>query len=477
MNFAKNKSRQSVAVVVCVFVFVVFAVLLTGCSEPFDLSTEEELAAFKAAGPIQPEIDVNRLLSAKQKPIKYHICQEDLLEILMPSALIRTAMADNRPTAELTYRHLSRVDASGMVTLPIVGSIKAEGLTLSELEASIGHSYYPKYTTEKPSIVIRVAEFDTLRVTVTGAVNSPGLYEMPRDKMTLVSAIMAAGGIVETGAGAIRVHYPHEEEATESHSAEPVESLSKDNIKLTFQQRTETGLGALMIKKDDRLLYAEDLDVTDEDQRRETVTRVSKSHPEIPVEFVLYKLCELAEVIKPGSGKLDSLKNDEYNRMLESLETDLQVEHYTTNNKPLYLPVKGLNIPFSDIALRNGAQIEVEAYDPEVFFVIGLVAKPVVVPYPKNTTYNLTQALAFSGGIDPIADPHYVRVYREDENGRVVDATFEMHKGRFLSNSDMLIKPGDVISVESTARTRRNQVLAEMLQLRFGITGAYTFND
>ena len=451
-----------------------FAVLFTGCSEPFVLPTDEELAEFKAAGPIQPEIDVNRLLAAQQKPVKYRITHDDLLEILMPSALIRTAMADNRPTAELTYRHLSRVDAEGTVTLPIVGAVEAVGLTLSELEAETVKTYYPKYTTEKPAIVIRVAEYDTLRVSITGAVKAPGLYEMPRDKMTLVSAIMAAGGIVETGAGAIRVNYPNEDRQLVP--AEKTSLLSENVVKLTFQQRSETGLGALMIKQDGRLLYAEDLDVTDEDQRNETVTRVAKAHPEVPSKFVLYRLCELAEVIKPGSGKLDDLKKDEYEKLLESLETDLQVETYAANDKPLYLPVKGLNIPFSDVALRNGAQIEVEAYDPEVFFVIGLVNKPIVVPYPKNTTYNMTQALAFSGGIDAIADPHYLRIYREDETGKMIDAVFALKRGRPLAHADLLIKPGDVIAVENTSRTRRNQVLAAMMQLRFGVAAGYSLN-
>ena len=71
----------------------------------------------------------------------------------------------------------------------------AVGKTLGELEAAIVAAYWPKYTTRKPSIVVRVTEHKTAQVSITGAVHAPGVYELPAHQMTLVAAIMAAGGI------------------------------------------------------------------------------------------------------------------------------------------------------------------------------------------------------------------------------------------------------------------------------------------
>ena len=51
---------------------------------------------------------------------------------------------------------------------------------------------YPKYVTEKPIIDIRLMNF---RVTVAGAVRSPGVYQSKNERMTFLEAISMAGDL------------------------------------------------------------------------------------------------------------------------------------------------------------------------------------------------------------------------------------------------------------------------------------------
>jgi len=138
-------------------------------------------------------------------------------------------------------------------------------------------------------------------------------------------------------------------------------------------------------------------------------------------------------------------------------------------SEPLVLPVKGLRIPFEDIQLARGAIVEVEPVKPDVFTVIGLVKNPGAYPYPPNVRYNLLQALAYGGGVNEVADPRYIRVYRQNAKGEIVDATFKIGGEGVADAAGVQIKPGDVISVEQTQRTRTRILLSEVVRVTFGI--------
>jgi protein involved in polysaccharide export with SLBB domain len=114
---------------------------------------------------------------------------------------------------------------------------------------------------------------------------------------------------------------------------------------------------------------------------------------------------------------------------------------------------------------------EVEKYQREnerVFTVMGLVARPNAFPYPPDVQYNLMESLAYAGGLNMTADPRYVKVYRQDSDGEIVSATFSIDSNAFLEAYGVLIKPGDVIYVDHTLRTRVNQFIADVFNVRVG---------
>ncbi len=109
-----------------------------------------------------------------------------------------------------------------------------------------------------------------------------------------------------------------------------------------------------------------------------------------------------------------------------------------------------------------------EHIDERAFTVTGLVNKPGVFEYPTNVQYSLIDALAFAQGVNRIADPRFAKIYRREGDGKVVAATFKIDQKSFDNVSTIMIKPGDVVSVQSTSRTQMNLFLAETLRLNFG---------
>jgi hypothetical protein len=79
------------------------------------------------------------------------------------------------------------------------------------------------------------------------------------------------------------------------------------------------------------------------------------------------------------------------------------------------------------------------------------------------------QALAFAGGLDMVADPRYVKVFRQDIDGEVVQAVFGIGDEEGLKNAyEVAVKPGDVVYVDHTFRTRMNKFMADMFHITVG---------
>ncbi|MFN3786680.1 MAG: polysaccharide biosynthesis/export family protein [Thiothrix sp.] len=86
-----------------------------------------------------------------------------------------------------------RVDDSGSITLSLIGTVKAAGLTASQLEKQIASRLAKDYM-HNPQVSVLVKESMGGRVTVSGAVRKPGLYPVTSN-MTVTQAIAQAEGL------------------------------------------------------------------------------------------------------------------------------------------------------------------------------------------------------------------------------------------------------------------------------------------
>ncbi len=88
-----------------------------------------------------------------------------------------------------------QVADTGTINFPLVGKVKAAGMTAQQLENSLTARLGAKFL-ENPQVTVFVKEYNSQRVTVSGAVKKPGVFPV-RARTTLVSAIAMAEGLHE----------------------------------------------------------------------------------------------------------------------------------------------------------------------------------------------------------------------------------------------------------------------------------------
>lgn len=82
------------------------------------------------------------------------------------------------------------VSSDGFIQFPILGNIKAAGLSKNQLKDKIANSILEKKLLVDPIVVIRFVNF---RITVLGEVKIPGVLTIPSEKVSLLEAIGLAG--------------------------------------------------------------------------------------------------------------------------------------------------------------------------------------------------------------------------------------------------------------------------------------------
>ena len=86
-----------------------------------------------------------------------------------------------------------QVTEYGKIKLPLVGEVEVLGLTQGELEKSLGQLFVEKAIFQNPSVTVLVVERQSQRVSMLGAVLTPGRYEL-LGRQKLLHVIAEAGG-------------------------------------------------------------------------------------------------------------------------------------------------------------------------------------------------------------------------------------------------------------------------------------------
>jgi len=157
-------------------------------------------------------------------PGDYQIGPEDLLEISVLEA----------PDLNRTVR----VSDDGAISLALLGSIPAAGLSTRELQALLEDRLRHTYMKD-PQVSVFVQEMRSHAVSVFGAVEKPGVYQI-RSAKTLVEVLSMAQGLAnDAGDTVIVMRYP-------GNTADPaLATLFSNNSTLATNQPSEITLSAL----------------------------------------------------------------------------------------------------------------------------------------------------------------------------------------------------------------------------------------
>lgn len=88
-----------------------------------------------------------------------------------------------------------QVDASGRISMPLVGAIDARNKTAEELANAIENALQGRYV-RNPQVTVNIKSSVSQVVTVDGEVKEPGLYPVT-NQMTLMRVIASAKGLSE----------------------------------------------------------------------------------------------------------------------------------------------------------------------------------------------------------------------------------------------------------------------------------------
>ncbi len=119
-------------------------------------------------------------ISAAQEA-DYHIGPRDVLTLTI------YAGGEKQQQVDLT------VSPGGTINVPLLGNVKAAGLTPGILEKNIYDPLARDYYVD-PQVTLNIKEYHSLRYYISGAVRNPGLYEMTA-RTTLMELIAKAGGV------------------------------------------------------------------------------------------------------------------------------------------------------------------------------------------------------------------------------------------------------------------------------------------
>jgi protein involved in polysaccharide export with SLBB domain len=489
---------------------------LAGCGDGIRSPSPEELAEFEQADAGGPILDLNRLAQARLQTGPYRVVSGDVLQLDMPARLFQEALGAQTIAAGKVSQNC-RVDAAGSITLPDGRQIAVRGLPLAEVESAVADAYYPSLVRARPAIYAQVVEYATATVRVMGSVNKPGLYRVRHDQMTVVGVLMEAGEVVDGGAATIRIvragslgadHTP-----AQATSASPVVRMGAvldpvgplpAGLSVRFKKEGPLSTtGALMIDEGGAPLLNQWLDAGNAHQRRAVLSTLNGRLTRDCIDELDARLVRLARLMdsraagepaRPAASQAGwtGVQSGVFFASMEGPDPSaLPAEKPAGEPKRLVyggdasapptgagdvtvtLPVRGLNIPFADVPVVDGDSVIVERIKPQTVSVMGLVARPGSFPYPPDVHYTLAEALALAGGLDMVAEPRFVTVYRLRHNGSIASATFEFARNSTQEHLTealaVRVRPGDVISVEHTPRTRTNVFLDRVIRVSLGV--------
>ncbi|MGE5057675.1 MAG: polysaccharide biosynthesis/export family protein, partial [Betaproteobacteria bacterium] len=125
----------------------------------------------------------------------YRIGADDLLQM----TIYNIPEQDARVTPRVT---LLRVSQDGVVVAPLVGTVQVKGKTPRQLEQEL-RQRYEKYI-KSPQIGVLVTEYRQ-KVSVMGAVQKPGVFELTGPK-TVIDMVALAGGITEKAGNQVHLY-------------------------------------------------------------------------------------------------------------------------------------------------------------------------------------------------------------------------------------------------------------------------------
>ncbi len=173
------------------FCVLVVACFTSSCSGPKNISYFNNIQAGTITTPDNLELPIQ-----KNDVLSIYISSLDPEATALFNAQNESRIVSTNPSGSTGQSAGYLVIADGTIQLPMLGNIKAAGLTKRQLRDHIAGLLNEKKLLIDPIVTIRHLNF---KVTVLGEVKSPTVIPVPNEKITLLEALGLAGDLTIFG--------------------------------------------------------------------------------------------------------------------------------------------------------------------------------------------------------------------------------------------------------------------------------------
>jgi polysaccharide export outer membrane protein len=335
------------------------------------------------------------------------------------------------------------VQDDGAIAVPDVGRVRIGGLTLEESEAAIFQALVSQRL--DPTFSLEIAEFNSQRVSVGGAVKSPELAPITLKPLYLSEALQLAGGVAASDPDYVLVRLFRNGEVYQA----PLRRLYADG-----------GLNDVLLRDGDSVFVDTQYDIDS-----------ARSYFEEQLRLRDAELREQEFAFRQTQGEIDEVRLASTLAQFEFQRAQLQQQLVRMRiDVATYNAQRGsvVRTDASDARAAFKDRLELGAVKRDYAYIAGEVRKPARMELPFETRASLADLLFKDGGID-MKSADYAEIYvlrrslRPEEAGGVTAYHLDAANAAALTEAAVFeLRPNDVVFVAEQPVTTWNRVLSQL---------------
>jgi len=343
-----------------------------------------------------------------------------------------------------------RIDELGFIRLPVIGQVKAAGLSTKQLEQRIINILHPNIL-RNPTVTVIVQEGRQKTFSVVGAVGSVGTFTLLKSDFRLLDAIALARGFPPNLEKFYVIRQVPLVDAVEGRRFGDEAEADEYRPPLSPEDAGGAQDGGDGGQIDTGALLEELSEGADQ--------------PDQPTERPTAVPDDLGSVLDDGEGaatgegrwvnvngqwkKIENVPPVQAPGVAGIDETDLPPMEQMITQRVIEIDAKELmkGVAYHNIVVRPGDIIRVPAPQTGNIYMGGEIARPGTYALPGERELTLKQAVISAGGLSPLAVPERVDLTRRID--RNTEATVRLNLRAIFEGvqPDIYLKPNDTINI------------------------------
>ncbi len=362
----------------------------------------------------------------------------------------------------------ARVDAQGRIVVPHLDEFVVTGFSPAEIEAKLVETYRRQELLKQPRVLVRELGSTPVHAYVTGAVQRPGLINLPRREASVFATLIAAGGLSRNAGLNVHVSDQGRSQPTgqpqSGLTATPHPPQMAGNAGITLPGSTVNPVTPI----NNPATLINRVPPPEPPQQEQPPTPDEGHSEPVPQQLVNHSdsITVSADGLSPLDARLPGKVEATGSNIEETVATRPEAHpNPIPQSQPGHwfdLTVERDREALKQLVLHDGDVVTVRPAAPPVR-ITGAVVQPGAYRTPAGNALNLGDAIQLAGGLGA-NDTHVVIVLTRPATSEssLRRWTFRMGPGEKLPANMPAIQPGDQVHVEPTAQARVQSLMGSL---------------